>query len=74
MNFLIQFTPDKLVFSLLDGMNKLKLWKKTMVIKMNDGIHAIWGKFNHPKGQVKVNAKVPTLNSAVNEFNYVLIG
>ena len=44
-----------------------------MVIKMNEGIYAIWGKFNHPKGQVEVNAKVPTLNSAVNEFSYVLI-
>ena len=45
-----------------------------MVIKMNDGLHAILGKFNHPKGQVEVNAKVPTLNYAVNELNYVLIG
>ena len=44
-----------------------------MVIKMNEGIYAILGKFNHPKGQVEVNAKVPTLNSAVNEFSYVLI-
>ena len=55
-------------------MNKLDLWKKTMVIKMNDGIHAILGKFNHPKGQIEESAKVPTLNSAVNEFSCVLIG
>ena len=62
---------DKLIFSLLAQMDKLK-FTITIVTKMNDGVNMIWASifssghvkygFTHPDGHVEVNSFRYTLN------------